>query len=211
MKCFSCGEVGNFAAKFPNRSDGNSNGKKGFNKFNKKVSKRNFLSKEDSSSSDEDNDNEEEANERVLFMAKHNKQEVLNNEEEGLTIEEFSKEAIKLIKELKAEKICSNTLKKQLQVLKIEVEEHKCIEESLQKKLEERNQEMEELEAELVSLHKEVKKGKIVQNYANSSRALEELINNQRSYNDRTGLGYKEEEAGPSTTKYNEPMRLTCM
>ena len=43
-------------------------------------------------------------------MAKHNKQEVSNNEEEGLTIEEFSKEAIKLIKELKHEKICSNTL-----------------------------------------------------------------------------------------------------
>ena len=52
-----------------------------------------------------------------------------------------------------------------------------------------------------------MKKGKIVQNYANSSRELEELINNQQPYNDRTGLGYKEEEVGPSTTKYNEPMR----
>ena len=46
--CFGCGEVGNFASKFPNRSDGNSKGKKGFNKFNKKGFKRNFLSKEDS-------------------------------------------------------------------------------------------------------------------------------------------------------------------
>ena len=52
-----------------------------------------------------------------------------------------------------------------------------------------------------------MKKGKTIQNYDNSSRALEELINNQRSYNDKTGIGYKEEEAGPSTTKYNEPMR----
>ena len=52
-----------------------------------------------------------------------------------------------------------------------------------------------------------MKKGKTIQNYANSSRALEELINNKRSYNNRTGIGYKEEEAGPSTTKYNEPMR----
>ena len=43
--CFGCGEVGNFAAKFPNRSDGNSKGKKDFNKFNKQGSKRNFLSK----------------------------------------------------------------------------------------------------------------------------------------------------------------------
>ena len=54
-----------------------------------------------------------------------------------------------------------------------------------------------------------MKKGKNVQNYAKSSRALEKLINNQRSYNDRTGLGYKEEEEeeGPATKKYNELMR----
>ena len=76
-------------------------------------------------------------------MAKNNKQEVWNKEEEGLTIEEFSKESIKLIKELKAEKICSNTLEEKFQGLKIEVEEHKSIEESLQKKLEESNQERE--------------------------------------------------------------------
>ena len=68
-------------------------------------------------------------------MAKHNKQEVSNNEEEGLTIDEFSQDAIRLIKELKAEKIRSNILEEQVQSLKIEVEEHKCIEESLQKKL----------------------------------------------------------------------------
>ena len=138
-----------------------------------------FLSKEDGSSSDEDSESEEEANERVLFMDKHNKQEVSNNEEEGLTIEEFSKEAIKLIKELKAQNIRSNTLEEQVQGFKIEVQEHKCIEESLQNKLEERNREMEALEAEVVSLRKDVKKGKTIQKYANNSRVLEELINNQ--------------------------------
>ena len=74
---------------------------------------------------------------------------------------------------LKVENIRSNTLEEQVQGLKIEVEEHKCIEESLQKKLEENNQEREELEVEVVSLHEEVKKGKNIQNYANSSRALE--------------------------------------
>ena len=73
--------------------------------------------------------------------------------------------------------------------------------------MEERKQEREELEAEVVSLREELKKGKTIQNYANSSRALEELINNKLSYNNKTGIGYKEEEAGPSTTKYNEPMR----
>ena len=80
LKCFGCGEVGYFVAKFPKKSDGNSKGKKFFKKFNKqgkkKGSKRNFLSKEDSSSSDEESDSKEEANERVLFMANHIKQEV---------------------------------------------------------------------------------------------------------------------------------------
>ena len=55
---------------------------------------------------------------------------------------------------------------------------------------------------------KKGKQGKTVQKYANNSSALEELINTQRSYNDRTGLAYKEEEEGPSTTKYNGPMRF---
>ena len=40
-----------------------------------------------------------------------------------------------LIKEIKAEKIYSDTLKEQVQGLKIEVEEHKFIEESRQNKL----------------------------------------------------------------------------
>jgi len=76
--------------------------------------------------------------------------------------------------------------------------------------LEERNREREALEVKVVSLCKEVKKGKNVQNYANSSRALEELINNQWSYNDKTGLSYKEDEVGPYTTKYNETIRSDC-
>ena len=77
-----------------------------------------------------------------LYSTKKSSQDVIENsdpskyDEEGLTIEEFSKEAIKLIKELKGEKMRSNTLEEQVQGLKIEVEEHKCIEESLQKKLE---------------------------------------------------------------------------
>ena len=78
--CFGCHEVGNFATKYLNRSDENSKGNKFFKKFNKQGKKKgfkmNFLYKEDISSSDEDSDNKEEANERVMFMAKHIKQEV---------------------------------------------------------------------------------------------------------------------------------------
>ena len=61
------------------------------------------------------------------------------------------------------------------------------------------------MEAEIVSLRKQVKNGKTLQNYTNSSKALEEIINNQRSNSDKTGLGYKENfEKEPSpymTTK----------
>ena len=57
-------------------------------------------------------------------MAKNNKQEISNNKEEGFTIEEFY-EAMRLIKELKAKKIRSNTLEEKVQGLKIEVEEQK--------------------------------------------------------------------------------------
>ena len=46
-------------------------------------------------------------------MAKHNNQEAVDeegDEEEEITEVEFQNEVIKVIKELKAEKICSNTL-----------------------------------------------------------------------------------------------------
>ena len=59
------------------------------------------------------------------------------------------------------------------------------------------------MEVEIVSLRKQVKNGKTLQNYTNSSKALEEIINNQRSNSDKTGLGYKEKsekEPSPSMT-----------
>ena len=49
------------------------------------------------------------------------------------------------MKELKGEKIYSNTLEEQVKGLKIEVEEQKCIEESLQMNFEESNKEREAL------------------------------------------------------------------
>ena len=184
-------------------------GKKGLRKFNKqgkkKWFKKIFFTKEDSSSSEEDNDNKEEFNGRVLFMAKHNKQEISNNEEEWLTIEYFSKETIKLMKELKDEKIHSNILEEQVQGLKIEVNEHKCIEGWLQKKLEEGKWERESLEAEVVSLHKEVNKGNTVQNYANNSRALEE-INNIATWDLKREVQHKQQELN---TAFAEISRIT--
>jgi len=73
------------------------------------------------------------------------------------------------------------------------------------KELKERNKEREALEAEIDSLRKEVKSGKILQNYAKSSNNLDELISNQRSCSDKTGLDYNEiferESSSSLTTK----------
>eukprot|EP00253_Pinus_taeda_P007483 PITA_07483 len=97
----------------------------------------------DSSSSEEDSDNEEEFNGRVLFMAKHYKQEAPEeegDEEEEMTKVEFKNKVISVIKEVKFEKKHVNTLEDELKIerehvinLKIKVEEDKRIEESLRK------------------------------------------------------------------------------
>eukprot|EP00253_Pinus_taeda_P013415 PITA_13415 len=139
--------VGHFAAKCPHKNEVVTNGKKGPRKFNKqgkkKWFKKSFFTKEDSSLFEEDSDNEEEFNGRVLFMAKHNKQEAPDeegDEEEEMTEVEFQNKVIRVIKELKVEKKHVNSLEDELKTkredvlnLKIKVEEYKQIEESLKK------------------------------------------------------------------------------
>ena len=59
------------------------------------------------------------------------------------------------------------------------------------------------METKIVTLRKEVKNGKTVQIYANSSNTLDKLINNQLSYRGKTGIGYKEKfekNSSPSMT-----------
>jgi len=137
--CFDYGEVGHFSAKCPHKNEAAMNGKKGPRKFNKqgkkKWFKKSFFTKEDSSSFEEDSDNEEEFNERVLFMAKHNKQEAPDEEgdkEEEMIEVEFQNEVIRVIKELKAEEKHVNTLEDELKTkrehvlnIKMKVEEYK--------------------------------------------------------------------------------------
>jgi len=72
------------------------------------------------------------------------------------------------------------------------LEEARKIEESVIRELEESNRARENLEANIVSLRKEVQKGNVQQNFANSSKALDALIRSQRPCNDKTRLGYRE-------------------
>jgi hypothetical protein len=77
LKCFNCGCVGHFASKCPHKNKDSdeekaSKGKK-YQKGNKRIHKRklfkkSFYSKEDSSSSDEEDNDSDSDSERVIFM-----------------------------------------------------------------------------------------------------------------------------------------------
>jgi hypothetical protein len=73
--------------------------------------------------------------------------------------------------------------------LKIQVEEDKRIEEALINQLEEKEKMIESLEAEIVTLRKDLQKKYMQQN---NTKILDEIINSQRPYYDRTRLGYNQ-------------------
>lgn len=86
LVCFYCGEIVHFSTKFPHKNKQFTKGKKGQRNFNKQGKKKGFkkkiLSKEDSSSSEEETESDEENKERVFLMAKHNKMEEPDKEED---------------------------------------------------------------------------------------------------------------------------------
>jgi DNA repair exonuclease SbcCD ATPase subunit len=71
--------------------------------------------------------------------------------------------------------------------LKKQVEEAQVIREALTNKLQDKDRINEELEAEIVSARMKLQKKDIHQD---SSKILDEIINRQKSYFDKTGLGY---------------------
>jgi hypothetical protein len=90
--------------------------------------------------------------------------------------------------------------------LKIQVEEDKKIKEALRGKLEERDRTIEGLEAEIVTLRKDLQKKDMQQN---NTRILDNIINSQRPYYDRYGLGYNQTqtEKGSSSKMTEERSR----
>jgi predicted RNase H-like nuclease (RuvC/YqgF family) len=69
--------------------------------------------------------------------------------------------------------------------LKGQIEEYKRIEEALKEQLEGKDGIIGNLEAEIVTLRKDIEK----KHMQNSSKVLDDIINSQKSYLDKSGLG----------------------
>jgi hypothetical protein len=80
--------------------------------------------------------------------------------------------------------------------LKFQVEESIRIKEILKRQLEEKEKEKESLEIEIVSLRKKIQKKDMQQN---NIKILDEIINAQRTYYGRSGLGYNQTYAEKSS------------
>jgi hypothetical protein len=76
--------------------------------------------------------------------------------------------------------------------LKVQIEEDKRIEEALKEQLEGKDVIIGNLEAEIVTLRKDIQK----KNMQNSSKVLDDIISSQKSYLDKSGLGYNQTEKG---------------
>ena len=83
-------------------------------------------------------------------------------------------------------------LEQMITKLKVQIEEDKTIEEALKEQLEGKDGIIGNLEAEIVTLRKDIQK----KNMQNSSKVLDDIISSQKSYLDKTGLGYTQTEKG---------------
>ena len=131
----------------------------------KKVFRKIFCTKEDSSSSDEDEVNESETK-RVIFMEieKYDKENREEEYEDGQV--EYTEELLSVIDVIKGLKKKNKSLQEELKKkkektqmmsnLKIQFEEDKRIKEALKEKFEEKDMIIENLEAEIVTLRKDL-------------------------------------------------------
>jgi hypothetical protein len=76
-------------------------------------------------------------------------------------------------------------LKQMITNLKVQIEEHKRIEEALKEQLEGRDRIIENMEAEIVTLRKDIQK----KNMQNNSKVLNDIISSQRPNHDKSRLG----------------------
>jgi hypothetical protein len=219
--CFNCDGIGHFANKCPHKKkrndEGYSKGRQTYKgkRTTKKVFKKNFCTKEDISSSDEDEVSDSETG-RVLFMAVEDSDKEDFEEEYEESYEEeieevevdFREELMSVIEVIRREKKKNKKLQAELDKkkdtqeleqmitkLKVQIEEDKRIEEALKEQLEGKDGIIGNLEAEIVTLRKDIQK----KNMQNSSKVLDDIISSQKSYLDKSGLGYNQTKKGSSS------------
>jgi predicted RNase H-like nuclease (RuvC/YqgF family) len=86
-------------------------------------------------------------------------------------------------------------LEQMITKLKAQIEEYKRIEEALKEQLEGNDMIIGNLEAEIVTLRKVIQK----KNMQNRLKFMDDIINSQKSYLDKSGLGYNQTENGSSS------------
>jgi hypothetical protein len=90
--------------------------------------------------------------------------------------------------------------------LKPQLQESKRIEEFVLKQLNNREQNNENLEAEIVLLKREIEKEKKQSRFENNSKILNDILNNQRSPNDKTRFGYTQDSTCMTQRKNKRPI-----
>jgi len=80
--------------------------------------------------------------------------------------------------------------------LKIQVEKDKRIKEALRGQLDEKDKRIKNLESKIVTLRKYLQKKDMKEN---STKVLDEIISSQRTYHDKSRLGYNQTEKGSSS------------
>jgi hypothetical protein len=108
-------------------------------------------------------------------------------------LEEKEEEIKRLKNKIEENKKVYNEIRKIIAVnihLKTQIEEAKRVEELLKNQVNEKEKSCHKLEAEVVDLRKKVEKSN---KFLNSSTILNEIMDSQRSPNDKPGLGYNKE------------------
>jgi hypothetical protein len=126
--------------------------------------------------------------------------EILKEQEESNKTQlEEKEEEIKIIRNEKDDKKVDDDIRKSPET----IEEAKRIEELLKNQINEKEESCHKLEVEVVDLRNKVEKSN---KFLNSSQILNEILEIQRSPNDKSGLGYKKEATHDeaSTSKKHE-------
>jgi hypothetical protein len=80
----------------------------------------------------------------------------------------------------------THELEQMITKLKVQIEEDKRIEETLKEQIEGKDRIIGNLEADIVTLRKDIQK----KNMQNNSKVLDDIISSQKSYLDKSRLGY---------------------